>query len=297
MNKNSQEFMDDKDIWSYLMDYNDASTRGELFTAKLLEVGKVRYPKFGNILIMAGGPGSGKGYQRKYLIGLEGKVLDIDKVKDLVLDSEYFRKLIKEKFNWDIKDGNLKDPEFGKRLHRTIIKLGYPQKLYDGLMYVEELKERKPNLIFDVTLGNFDQFESICEIAKILQYDSKKVHLIWVINTLDIALKQNANRARVVKEDTVKNIYKGVSITLLDICKLGERITDYLDGDIWFSFNRENIDVIKKESEIGDGFFIEEANMIKIKSAGGPIQFPQNEAKEITQKVYEYTKDENWRVF
>lgn len=286
------------DIWKDLL-YLDRINRGKLFTAKLLQLGGVRYPKFGNILIMAGGSGSGKGCQLKNLVGLDGKVLDVDKLKVLVLENEFFRKLFKKKYNREIKSDSLKDPEFTRDLHNFMKEQGIKERVYNSLNYIADIKERKPNLIFDVTLSDLEQFQTICTVADRLGYDRKNVHLIWVINTLEVALEQNASRTRMVPENIVKQIHRNVAGTMYDICKMGSSVTQYLDGDIWFSFNQKNVDVKVKtqEKNISENFVIKEANMIKIKSAGGPIQFPKEEVKELTQKIYEYTKFTDWSNF
>lgn len=50
---------------------------------KLITFGGEAYPKFGNIVLMAGGAGSGKGFVLSNLVGLEGKVFDVDELKTL----------------------------------------------------------------------------------------------------------------------------------------------------------------------------------------------------------------------
>jgi hypothetical protein len=47
---------------------------------KLITFGGQAYPKFGNIIIMAGGAGSGKGFVLGTLVGAEGKVFDVDEL-------------------------------------------------------------------------------------------------------------------------------------------------------------------------------------------------------------------------
>ena len=106
------------EFWNNLIFHEEESNRGELLTAALLEVGGVRYPKFGNILILAGGSGSGKGHQLKNLIGMEGKILDIDRLKELALQHYGIRKTLQQKFGINVDDAsNFKDPEFTGKVH------------------------------------------------------------------------------------------------------------------------------------------------------------------------------------
>ena len=48
---------------------------------KLITFGGKAYPKYGHIVLMAGGAGSGKGFILSNLVGLEGKVFDVDELK------------------------------------------------------------------------------------------------------------------------------------------------------------------------------------------------------------------------
>lgn len=50
----------------------------ELIMEKLITFGGKAYPRSGNIVIMAGGAGSGKGFVKDRLIGLEGYTFDVD---------------------------------------------------------------------------------------------------------------------------------------------------------------------------------------------------------------------------
>ena len=52
-----------------------------LKTASLITIGGRAYPNYGQVLMLAGGAGSGKGFQLQNVIGLRGKVLDVDNFK------------------------------------------------------------------------------------------------------------------------------------------------------------------------------------------------------------------------
>ena len=284
-----------KELWNNLIFHEEESKKGLLLTAALLEVGGCRYPKFGNIIILAGGSGSGKGHQLKNLIGIDGKVLDVDRLKELALKHYGIKKTLQQNFGINVDNPeSFKDPEFAEQVHNALKKLKLKERFYDALNYISNLQERKPNLIFDVTLSDMEQFRDICEIAKTLKYELKNIHVVWVLNTLEVALKQNLNRERIVPEEVVHSIFKNVSSTLKEICSLGNKLKSYMDGDIWVSFNRIGVDVEGVSGSTGKGFFYTKANMFKIKPAGGTVKFPVVEGKELTEKIYEYTKDKNW---
>ena len=58
-------------------------TVSQFISEALITFGKSAYPKFGNIVILAGGAGSGKGFQKNNLLGIEGTNVDVDAIKEL----------------------------------------------------------------------------------------------------------------------------------------------------------------------------------------------------------------------
>ena len=55
----------------------------EFLSEALMTFGPGAYPKFGNVVILAGGAGSGKGMQKDKLLGINGVNLDVDAIKKL----------------------------------------------------------------------------------------------------------------------------------------------------------------------------------------------------------------------
>ena len=68
---------------------------GEL-SEKLITFAKQAYPKFGNILILAGGAGSGKGFIKDKLVGMEGFTFDVDALKTLAAKTPAIAKKVKD---------------------------------------------------------------------------------------------------------------------------------------------------------------------------------------------------------
>lgn len=69
---------------------------------KLITFGGKAYPKFGNIVVMAGGAGSGKGFVLSNLVGMEGKVFDVDELKTLASKTPAIVKRIKAEMGVDL---------------------------------------------------------------------------------------------------------------------------------------------------------------------------------------------------
>src|SRR6056300_1642925 len=94
----------------------------DVLLEKLITFGGQAYPKFGNIVIMAGGAGSGKGFVKDKLVGIEGKVFDVDELKTLAAKTPAIRKKVKDEFGVDLENlaANLKEPENVAKLHEII---------------------------------------------------------------------------------------------------------------------------------------------------------------------------------
>ena len=78
---------------------------------KLITFGGKAYPKFGQIVILAGGAGSGKGFVKKKLMGIDGLTFDVDRLKELVMLSSKYNSKIKEEYGIDASKLNLKKSE------------------------------------------------------------------------------------------------------------------------------------------------------------------------------------------
>ena len=89
---------------------------------KLITFAKKAYPKFGNIVIMAGGAASGKGFIKDRLIGLEGFTFDVDALKTLAAKTPAIIKKVKDEYGVDLValGANLKNDENVGKLHQII---------------------------------------------------------------------------------------------------------------------------------------------------------------------------------
>lgn len=173
-------------------------------TEALITFGGRAYPKFGQVVILAGGAGSGKGFTLEKLLGIEGITLDVDALKKLVMGSDKLAAEIKKQTGHDVKTMNLKNPENVSTLHHVIadvfnISNKNQNRVYSGIMAAPE--DRKPNLIFDVTLKGMSKLASIARDVEKLGYKKENVHIVWVMNDVHIAMQQNQKRDRVVPKE------------------------------------------------------------------------------------------------
>lgn len=271
----------------------------DMLLEKLITFGGKAYPKFGNIVIMAGGAGSGKGFVKDKLVGLEGRTFDVDELKTLAAKTPFIQRRVKAEFGVDL--GNLakdlKNPENVAKLHEII---GDALKLPDKRMqafYASVLTaadDRKPNIIFDVTLKDLRKLQNITRQVSNIGYDRKNVHIVWVVNDIEIAKKQNTQRDRMVPVEILVNTHRGASQTMLDITNMGTSLKKYMDGDIVFAFNKIGVDSDISTSGKG-GMTVTDANYFYVKRAGQPVTSSDRLSKELKAKVASYVpKNIDW---
>lgn len=265
----------------------------------LITFGNKAYPKFNQVVILAGGAGSGKGFISGKLMGIEGQTLDVDHLKELAMASVKLAARIKDETGHDINKFDMKKPENVSTIHGLLSGKGGIIKANEKRIFTSialAAPDRKPNLIFDVTLKDMKKVVDISNRVKALGYDMGNVHLVWVMNDINIAMKQNKERSRVVPEDILVSTHEGAHMTIKKLLALGEGTRRYLDGDMWIAFNKVGVDTDVVKSASG-GMYIKKANAIKIKEKGkAPTPARELEA-EIVKKIASYAPNsETWAI-
>lgn len=264
-------------------------TFNEYLNEALVTFNKKAYPKYGQFVILAGGSGSGKGWVIKNLLGISAKVLDVDHIKELVLKSDKLRSGLDKKYGRRVGKEDLKNPEFTSDLHHYVDKeLDLPNKEKTGLRVGVTNKNLLPNIIADNTLDTTSRLESLCSMAKSLGYSPENIHIVWVVNDVNVALNQNSQRDRVVDPNIVIQKHTGVANTLKNIYQNVQSLSGMMNGDIWFVFNNSGVDVhtvgMSKGSKRG---YVSKATYQKVKEAGSSSITPLK--PELVAKLQQYT--------
>lgn len=213
------------------------------------------YPKFNNVLIAAGGAGSGKGFVLNNVLLFKGKTFDVDALKTNILrfGSKEESRIWQEFKNFAEKEGyvktnlndlDLKNSKDVSILHDFTDKMGYDDKFKELFFKVASETKNKPNVIFDVTLKKIESLTGKikdCVIDK-GHYDPKNVHLVWILNSFDIAKEQNKQRARQVSLKIMTQTHEGAALTMREILENSEKYRDVIDGDIWVVPNQVKVD-------------------------------------------------------
>ena len=271
----------------------------EALMEKLITFGGQAYPKYGNIVVMAGGAGSGKGFVLSNLVGVEGKVFDVDELKTLASKTPAIKRRVADELGVDIENlaQNLKDPANVGKLHDIMGDYLSLDKRKERAFYrsvIAAPADRKPNIIFDMTFKELRKLEKVARDAEALGYDKKNVHIVWVVNDIEVAKQQNAKRARTVPSEILINTHRGAANTMGDIINMGNKLKKYMDGDIVFAFNKVGVDASLAKSGRG-GSYVKDANYFYVKRAGKPPTSVADLDKTIRQKIKAYVpKNVDW---
>jgi len=170
--------------------------------------------KYGQIVFLAGGAGSGKGFAIKnYMEGEKFKVRDVDEWK------KGFMKLAdtQDKFP-EIKGLNLRNSKDVYKIHMFVKKAGIKDKSID-LLLRDANSDRLPNIMFDITMKDASDITTI--IPKLVEagYDSKNIHLTWVLTNYAVSIVNNRNRERVVPEDIMLLSHEGAAKSMYSVIK------------------------------------------------------------------------------
>ena len=281
-----------KTFSQHLTEEQELQQYSEILLEKLITFGGKAYPKFGNVVIMAGGAGSGKGFVLSNLVGLEGKVMDVDELKTAAAKSPLIRKRVKDETGMDIEAiaSDLKNPENVGKLHdiiANVLQLDTRQKkvLMRGILGAAP--DRKPNLVFDTTLKDLQKLGNLSRMLTNVGYEKKNIHIVWVVNDIEVAKAQNLTRSRTVPAEILVNTHRGASQTMADIVNMGKTLKRYMDGDIVFAFNKVGVDADLKVSG-GGGSFLQDAKYFYAKRAGKPPTPVASLDKDIKAKISKY---------
>jgi len=134
--------------------------------------------------------------------------------------------------------GGLKNPNNVASLHYIVDSMGLKDKWVINMLSGKKNKETLPNLLFDITAKKVSSITDVIKPLVDAGYDSKNIHLIWVLSDYYIAVDRNKDRDRVVPDDILLQTHEGAGKTMWTI--LTKALPKGLNG---------RIDVILNNSE------------------------------------------------
>ena len=186
-------------------------------------------PNYGQCIILAGGPGSGKGYVKDHKILANFKSVDVDELKKM-----YIKMVEKGKIK-DDKKYDLKNPDDVSDLHMKVKARGWKNKQREHFwkQHAND-KGNLPNILWDMVSDNIDDINEIIKYAKPIGYN---ITLVWVCCNIQTAKEGNWNRDRRVSDEVIEKGHKGAYNTLISLLENKYMETNEGLDNVWIAFS------------------------------------------------------------
>jgi hypothetical protein len=254
----------------------------ELLMEKLLILGNGQ--RYNQVVILAGGAGSGKGWVIRNVIGGDWKVHDPDALKQSLIDiSKTIMNApadMKGKFSRttnvakEITGLNLRNPADTAKLHFMVKDLGLDDKQLFLQLAANKGSGNKPNIILDSTLKKPRRAVEAVNMLMDAGYKKEDIHVVWVLTDWRVAVHQNYHRDRRVFNDILIQTHTGAKETMTGLI-----VKDYpnlkINGDVAVVFGgrAEMVDASGKKAEKGGVLRMKDGLgplYVRIKRAGKP---------------------------
>ena len=226
--------------------------------------------KYNQIVFLAGGAGSGKGFAiSNFMQGEKFKVRDVDEWKRLILKINDIKRS-----NQELLGLNLRDPKDVFILHKHVEGLNLKDKTLE-LLLKSMSQGRLPNIIFDVTMKHTKHISDVIPSLLNAGYQPKDIHVVWVLTDYSVAVKQNKSRSRVVPDDILLSTHEGAAKTMLDYIDRG--LPSGVDGAVHMILGGKNHTVFYTDDKgnpiknSSGNLTVKDFEYITIKKEGKPV--------------------------
>ena len=247
-----------------MLDYTQFKTAVPL-EEKLIVYGGGK--KYGQIVFLAGGAGSGKGFaSEKFMQKDLFKVRDVDEWK-----KAFIRLSSEMKRYSELKGLNLRNPDDVFKLHMAVKKMGIKGRSLQ-LLLRDVRPDRLPNIMFDITFKDTDEIDEAMPMLLRAGYQPRDIHITWVLTNYHIAVKQNKERDRVVPDDIMIGTHTGAATSMYNVIK--GNLPRGVDGQVNIVLNNKNNTIKFKSSEFTSDKKIENVQdfeYFRLKREGQPI--------------------------
>ena len=257
-----------------MLDYTQFKTAVPL-EEKLIVYGGGK--KYGQIVFLAGGAGSGKGFASEKFMQKElFKVRDVDEWKKLFIKLSSTIKKYSE-----LKGLNLRNPDDVFKLHMAVKKMGIKGRSLQ-LLLRDVRPDRLPNIMFDITFKDTEEIDEVMPMLLRAGYQPRDIHITWVLTNYHIAVKQNKERDRIVPDDIMIATHTGAATSMYNVIK--GNLPRGVDGQVNIVLNNKNNTVKFKSSEFAQDKEIENVQdfeYFKIKREGQRIDTSEKAFEKI----------------
>lgn len=192
---------------------------------------------YGQCIIFAGGPGSGKGFVKDSKVLANFKTIDVDELKKMYIKLQKAGKLRDEvngkHFDKDEHEYDMRNTEDTGALHNKVKERGWKHKQrtafwnekHKHMEKTGKQNEHLPNILWDMVSDNVDDMREIIDMAKPLGY---QITLVWVVCNIDTARQNNQTRDRRVDDSVIVKGHEGVRKTMFEL--FGNKHQDIADN-------------------------------------------------------------------
>jgi hypothetical protein len=235
---------------------------------------------------------SGKGFASKTFMEAEKfKIRDVDEWKKAYLELAKLKNI-----NPELKNLNLKNSDDVFTLHQFVKKRGIKSKTLD-MMLSDVKADRLPNIIFDITGKEMSDFEEV--IPRLIEtgYESKNIHVAWVLTDFKVAYTSNLTRDRVVPGDVFLDTHKGAAKTMQGLID-AKKMPNGANGRFVVIMNNRSNTVVFNTGNVYKGRKVDLKNQknvdakgvsgfyyITVKEAGKPFKAEETWKEELHSQI------------
>lgn len=191
--------------------------------------------RFGQVVFLAGGAGSGKGVSQSYLDIKDFKVFDVDELK-----KQFLKLAAATGKHPEIRGLDLRRADDVGKLHAYIKKLGIIDAKLDAFFNsIKNGRGNLPNILFDETLKDLDNLNTVLPRLLELGYKPENINIVWILADYAVAVTRNKTRDRVVPDDILLKTHEGAATTMYDIIR--GNIPKGVNGSIGVILNNERV--------------------------------------------------------
>lgn len=200
--------------------------------------------KYGQIVFLAGGAGSGKGFAASQFMQADKfKIRDVDEMKKAFMKLDALTSKYPE-----IRGLDLRKPADVSKLHMFVDGKGIKDKTL-SLLLKDVRQGRLPNIMFDITAKNLKSITGVLPSLLAAGYSPRDIHITWILTNYHVAVKNNAGRERVVPANILLDTHIGAAKTMSEIAFKNALPRTMVDGGVYVVLNnRENTVVWEKGS-------------------------------------------------
>lgn len=257
--------------------------------------------RYGQVVFLAGGGGSGKGFAVKQFIDSSSfKVLNVDDYKDAFLKLHQLTGKYPEIANLQL--NNPKDLDF---LHRWIKEKGIAKAQVEFILNLCQDPSHLKNIMFDETGKSFDTYDNLPSLLN-LGYKPTNIHICWVLTDYQQAVSNNISRGskpggRQVADEILYQAHLGAAKTMYSII-FQKQIPHGIDGSIFVILNNREQTTYYKDAQGNfvldkDGNkIVQDFTYLQIKKPGKPIMSQSDIAGKLKSWIISHAPDHSFVV-